>query len=98
VNAPASLAEYYCEKLLTFHEARYGKRPFVLGGWSSGVVIALEMAQQLARVGHAPALLVAIDKAPRNTKAEIDPLRNSFFLTYISGFGLHGEKTPLYMN
>lgn len=74
-----SLAEYYCNVLLTFHKTHYGETQFVLGGWSAGAIIALEMAQQLARVRQRPALLVAIDKAPRNTKAEIDPVGNSFF-------------------
>jgi thioesterase domain-containing protein len=74
-----SLSEYYCNALLTFHKTHYGEAQFILGGWSAGAIIALEMAQRLARVRQSPALLVAIDKAPRNTKAEIDPVRNSFF-------------------
>jgi thioesterase domain-containing protein len=71
------VAEYYCEKVLAFHQAHYGKTSFFLGGWSAGAIIALEMAQHLARAGQIPSLLIAIDKAPRNTKAEIDAIRNS---------------------
>jgi thioesterase domain-containing protein len=71
------LTKYYCKTVLAFHQAHYGRRPFILGGWSAGATIALEMAQRLARVRQMPALLIAIDKAPRNTKAEIDPIRNS---------------------
>ena len=74
-----SLAEYYCNTLLTFHKTHYGDTQFILGGWSAGAIIALEMARRLASIGRPPALLVAIDKAPRNTKAEIDRLQNTLF-------------------
>lgn len=74
-----SLVTNYCKKLLSVHEAHYGKEQFIIGGFSAGAVIALEMAQRLTGIGRPPALLVAIDKAPRNTKAEIDPLQNTLF-------------------
>lgn len=73
------LTEYYCKAVLAFHQTHYGRRPFILGGWSAGATIALEMAQRLARVRQMPALLIAIDKAPRNTKAEIGSIPNSLF-------------------
>jgi thioesterase domain-containing protein len=41
--------------------------PYVLGGWSAGVPIALEMAQQLKQDGHDVPLVVAIDSVPANT-------------------------------
>lgn len=72
------VAEYYCKKVLAFHQAHFGKTSFVLGGWSAGATIALEMAQRFARAGQMPALLIAIDKAPQNTTAEIDRPGNSF--------------------
>lgn len=84
-------AEYYCEKVLAFHQAHYGKTSFVLGGWSAGATIALEMAQRLARVGQIPALLIAIDKALRNTKAEIYAMRNSLFSNSCLWLWLHPE-------
>jgi thioesterase domain-containing protein len=87
------VAEYYCEKVLAFHQAHYGKTSFVLGGWSAGATIALEMAQRLARVGQIPALLIAIDKAPRNTKAEINTIRNSLFNNFCLWLRLQWRKS-----
>jgi thioesterase domain-containing protein/acyl carrier protein len=43
--------------------------PYILGGWSSGGTIALEMAQQLAALGEAVPCLVILDSAPYNTAA-----------------------------
>jgi thioesterase domain-containing protein len=43
--------------------------PLVLGGWSSGAIIALEMAQQLRAIGRDVPLLIAFDGAPCNTGA-----------------------------
>jgi amino acid adenylation domain-containing protein len=41
--------------------------PYHLGGYSLGAMIAFEMARQLARQGHAVALLAAIDDGPSPT-------------------------------
>jgi thioesterase domain-containing protein len=46
---------------------------FILGGWSAGAIIALEMAQQLTSRGRPPALLAAIDHGPFNTGVGINP-------------------------
>jgi thioesterase domain-containing protein len=54
-------------------EKIYRDGAFILGGWSAGAVIALEMAQQLTRKGRPPVLLVSIDHAPFNTRAGINP-------------------------
>jgi thioesterase domain-containing protein len=51
--------------------------PYLLGGWSAGSTIALEMARQLRMAGREVALLVALDGAPLNTGAEtarVNPL------------------------
>jgi thioesterase domain-containing protein len=69
----AAMATRYRDALIEFHAAHYGDMPFYLGGWSAGVMVALEMAQQLTQMGLQPATLVAIDKCPRHTKAEIGP-------------------------
>ena len=45
--------------------------PLVLGGWSAGAIVALEMAQQLGGLGRDVPLLVALDGAPCNTEAGI---------------------------
>jgi thioesterase domain-containing protein len=60
-----AIARRYVAELLVFEPVG----PYVLGGWSAGVPIALEMAQQLQKEGHEVALLVSIDAAPANTGA-----------------------------
>ena len=59
--------------LIAEFEKEYRAGEFILGGWSAGTIIALEMAQQLARKGRPPALLAFIDHAPFNTEAGINP-------------------------
>jgi len=40
--------------------------PYILGGWSMGGIVALEMAQQLRSVGEDVPLLIAIDSLARS--------------------------------
>jgi thioesterase domain-containing protein/NAD(P)-dependent dehydrogenase (short-subunit alcohol dehydrogenase family)/acyl carrier protein len=61
-----SMAKCYVDALLAFQP----EGPFVLGGWSAGSTIALEMAQQLIAAGHKVELLIALDGAPFNTGTE----------------------------
>jgi len=65
VTSVESIAQRYVAELLEFDPAG----PYILGGWSAGVPIALEMAQQLERLGHEVPLVVVIDSAPANTGA-----------------------------
>jgi thioesterase domain-containing protein/acyl carrier protein len=58
-----SIASYYVDALLAFQ----ADGPFLLGGWSVGSTIALEMAQQLTAQGRTVELLIALDGAPFNT-------------------------------
>ena len=58
---------------MEYHLALFGDTPYALGGWSAGAIIALDMAQRLSQREFAPTLLVAIDKCPRHTRAEIGP-------------------------
>jgi thioesterase domain-containing protein/acyl carrier protein len=58
-----SIARRYIAEMLAFDSVG----PYMLGGWSAGVPIALEMAQQLKEAGQKVALLVSIDAAPGNT-------------------------------
>jgi thioesterase domain-containing protein len=63
--APCSIpaiAAHYIEAI----DDRRPHGPIVLGGWSIGAVIALEMARQLKTDGRAVALLVAFDMIPWN--------------------------------
>ena len=62
-----TLARRHVEELLAFHP----EGPVVLGGWSTGAIIALEMAQQLRAIGRDVPLLVALDGAPSNTGASM---------------------------
>ncbi|HXF27576.1 MAG TPA: SDR family NAD(P)-dependent oxidoreductase, partial [Bryobacteraceae bacterium] len=60
-----TLASYYVSELLTFQP----EGPYLLGGWSVGSTIALEMAHQLQIAGREVELLVALDGAPFNTNS-----------------------------
>lgn len=42
-------------------------RPIVIGGWSAGVTLALELSRQLRARGRDVPLVIAIDMAPENT-------------------------------
>jgi pimeloyl-ACP methyl ester carboxylesterase len=64
-----SIAQYYTDALTAFQP----KGPFMLGGWSAGSIIALEMAQQFRARGRDVILLVALDGVPFNTGAGISP-------------------------
>ena len=66
-----AMATHYCDLVVAHHREHFADKPFALGGWSAGSIVALEMAQQLKKLGHAPQLLIAIDKCPRHTRAEI---------------------------
>lgn len=59
------MAKYYVAALLAFQP----EGPYVLGGWSAGSIVALEMAHQLRAKGHEVPLVVALDGAPFNTGA-----------------------------
>jgi thioesterase domain-containing protein len=63
VSSVEGIARRYVAEILAFEPVG----PYVLGGWSAGVPIALEMAQQLKEGGREVALLVSIDSAPANT-------------------------------
>jgi amino acid adenylation domain-containing protein len=56
------LAAYYTEALCATHSPQ-AQGPYLLGGWSTGGIIAFEMAQQLQQQGHQVALLVLIDSS-----------------------------------
>ncbi len=60
-----SMASRYVDELLTVDS----KGPYILGGWSAGSPVALEMAHQLTARGRTVNLVVAIDGCPFNTGA-----------------------------
>jgi thioesterase domain-containing protein len=70
-----AMARYYVEALTAFQP----EGPYLLGGWSAGSIIALEMAQQLRASGREVALLVALDGAPFNTSAGTSPLSPLYY-------------------
>jgi thioesterase domain-containing protein len=70
----SAMAALYRGDVVHHWRTHYPKdTPLLLGGWSAGAILALEMAQQLRDGSCMPTLLVAIDKCPRHTKAEIGP-------------------------
>jgi phthiocerol/phenolphthiocerol synthesis type-I polyketide synthase A len=62
-----AVAEYYADMLTAFRP----EGPLLLGGWSAGSVIALEMAQTLQRRGRPVHLLVVLDGILYNTGAGV---------------------------
>jgi len=70
------LASYYAQALLKFQP----EGTFFLGGWSSGGIVALEIARKLLKRGRKVGLLVAIDTAPENLGLDAAPsrLRNAW--------------------
>lgn len=56
--------------------------PYLLGGFSSGGAVALEMAQQLTAQGHAVPLLVMIDTSPPNARPAIARFSPNFWYRF----------------
>jgi amino acid adenylation domain-containing protein len=75
VSSVEAIARRYVAEILAFEPVG----PYVLGGWSAGVPIALEMAQQLREGGREVALLVSIDAAPANTGGGSPRLSMSYY-------------------
>ncbi len=75
-----SIADYYASALVK-HQPN---GPFLLGGWSAGAIIGLEIAQNLRARGRDVALLVAFDAAPENTAAGYRPWHPAYLLELIS--------------
>lgn len=63
------MAEYYFEKLTQFQP----QGPLLLGGWSSGAPIALELAQMLKAAGRPAPLLIIFDGLLFNCPGKISP-------------------------
>jgi thioesterase domain-containing protein len=63
------LAAHYVDKLHHFQPTG----PIILGGWSAGAVIALEMAQQLRTKGRRVSGLIVFDGILKNTGGGLHP-------------------------
>lgn len=75
-NSVQSIADYYAKALVKFQpEGR-----FLLGGWSAGAIIGLEIAQNLRARGREVGLFVAIDAAPENTDGGLRPWHPIYLL------------------
>lgn len=67
------MAAYYLEAL----RERQPQRPYALGGWSFGGIVAFEMAQQLRSHGHEVALLALLDSPAPGTFTDFDPAEHA---------------------
>jgi thioesterase domain-containing protein len=65
-----SMASYYTKEIIQFQP----QGPLIIGGWSAGVVVALEMARQLKAAGRDVRHLVAVDFAPFNTGVKLNSI------------------------
>jgi thioesterase domain-containing protein len=75
-----AIAQYYTDALVAFQP----DGPFIIGGWSAGSIIGLEMARQLRARGREVLLFVALDGAPYNTGAGIS-LWNPVYYCKLAG-------------
>ncbi len=85
-DSVTEMAQRYSERILS-----YSDRPFSLGGWSLGGLIAHEMGCLLAEAGQAPQRLIAID-APLLTQAQVHFERNQVLYQFGRGLGI-SEQT-----
>jgi thioesterase domain-containing protein len=69
------MAKYYIGLLTAFQPSG----PLILGGWSAGAVLALEMARQLRAQGREVPLLFAVDGVLFNTGADLKPWSLAYF-------------------
>lgn len=60
--------------------------PILIGGFSGGAIIALEVAKQLITAGRDVPLLVAFDGAPCNTVAHLSKLHPAYILQLFANF------------
>ena len=89
-----AIAQRYVKEITAFQP--HGA--LVLGGWSAGAIIALEMAQQLRAIGREVPLLVAFDGGPCNTGAGIskfNPLYGWRLMCNIPGWVKHQKPGSL---
>lgn len=85
-----SIADFYAGALVKFQP----EGPFLLGGWSAGAIIALQIAQNLRARGREVSLLVAIDAAPENVAAGFRPWHPLYLLELacnVPGWIIHEE-------
>lgn len=71
---PDDTIEQAADRYLAAVQARQPHGPYYLGGFSSGIVIAYEMAQRLLTAGEEVALLASFDSAPFNVPRPTSPL------------------------
>ena len=79
-----SISQYFVEDLIKFQP----EGNFLLGGYSTGAMIALEMAQQLRDRGREVSLLVVFDGELFNTGAEIGSRDPFYWLELMKNFPL----------
>jgi len=77
-----AMAQHYVEALNKIQP----EGPIMLGGWSVGATVALEMSQQLMAGGRKVSLLAAIDKAPENIKAGLSPQNPLYLAKLLANF------------
>lgn len=62
------MAAYYAEQIVKLQP----RGPLIVGGWSAGVVVAFELAQQLEGLGRDVRHLIAVDFVPNNSGIKIN--------------------------
>lgn len=75
-----AIGNYYARALVLSQP----EGPILLGGWSAGVTIGLETAENLRARGREVGLFVAIDAAPENTGANLPAWHPRYILEVLS--------------
>lgn len=85
-----NIASCYIREITAFQP----EGPLIIGGWSAGVVIAFEMAQQLQAMNCQVCHLVAVDFAPHNSGIKLNPVK-TFVLRMVNWlYNEGGKKQP----
>ncbi len=82
-DLPGCLEEMATEYLAAIREIQ-PRGPYLLGGWSAGGLVALEIAQQLVAQGDSIGKLALLDTSPRRPTTPTGPTAQEWNMDWIS--------------
>ncbi|MGH3875888.1 MAG: amino acid adenylation domain-containing protein [Actinophytocola sp.] len=90
-DVPCSVAEFAAEYVDEIRRVRPAG-PYVLGGWSSGAVIAAEVTRRLEQLGEKVRLLVVLDSPVPLPAAEVDEVTLLLWFLEDLDLGFHADE------
>ncbi len=90
-DVPRSVAEFAAEYVDEIRRVRPAG-PYVLGGWSSGAVIAAEVTRRLEQLGEKVRLLVVLDSPVPCSEAEVDEATLLLWFLEDLNLGFHADE------